>query len=99
MTKKPSKPFSIASLDVLKDPEQAALYLEEILADGDIEMFKAALKDVAEVRVGGMTKLAEETHLAREALYRALSKKGNPRFDTLTKVLEATGLRISITPV
>lgn len=44
-----------------------------------------------------MTELARETDLAREALYRALSKKGNPRLDTLTKVLHAAGLRLSVT--
>jgi len=35
---------------------------------------------------------------ARETLYRALSKNGNPRLDTLTKVLHASGLRLSIAP-
>ena len=61
---------------MLKDPETAAMYLEEILAEGDIELFKAALKDVAAARVGNMTALARETHLAHEALYRSLSRKG-----------------------
>jgi len=96
--KSSSRPFNFANLDVLSDPEQAALYLEEILADGDIELFKAALKDVAVARVGNMTELAKETHLARESLYGSLSRKGNPRLNTLTKVLKAVGLRFSITP-
>ena len=74
------------------------MYLAEILAEGDIELFKAALKNVVATRVGNMTTLARETHLAREALYRSLSRKGNPRLDTLTKVLHAAGLRLSITP-
>ena len=95
---KASRPFKETSKDMLKDSETAAMYLEEILAEGDIELFKAALKDVAAARVGNMTALASETHLAREALYRSLSRKGNPRLDTLTKVLHAAGLRLSITP-
>lgn len=94
----PSRPFDATSDDLLADPETAAMYLEEILADGDIELFKQALKDVAKARVGGMTELANQTQLAREALYRALSKDGNPRLDTLTKVLHAAGLRLSIRP-
>lgn len=83
---------------MLKDPETAAMYLEELLAEGDIELFKAAFKDVAAARVGSMTALAGETHLAREALYQSPSQKGNPRLDTLSGVLNAAGLRRSITP-
>ena len=99
MTKKrPSRSFSATSDELLKDPETAAMYLEDILADGDMELFKQALKDVATARVGGLSDLARETDLAREALYRSLSKNGNPRLDTLTKVLQAAGLRLSIAP-
>ena len=98
MTKKVSQPLEFGNIEVLKDPEQAALYLEEILADGDIDLFKEALKDVAAARVGNMTTLAKKTHLAREALYTSLSRKGNPRLDTLTKVLDAAGLRLTVTP-
>jgi len=93
-----SKPFDTSSERLLGDPETAAMYLEEILADGDMDLFKQALKEVASAHVGGMTELAHETKLAREALYRSLSKDGNPRLDTLTKVLHASGLRLSIAP-
>lgn len=95
---KPSRSFDSTSAAMLRDAETAAMYLEEILADGDIELFKQALKDVASARVGSMTDLARETQLAREALYRSLSRKGNPRLDTLNKVLHAAGLRLSIAP-
>ena len=99
MTIRPSRPFDITSKELLQDPEVAALYLEEILKDGNVDLFKAALRDVAAARVGTITKLAEETDLAREALYNSLSEKGNPRFDTLTKVLTAAGLRLSVAPI
>lgn len=98
MKTKASKPFRATSTEMLKDPETAAMYLEEILADGDIELFKEALKDVAAARVGTMAELARVTHLAREALYQSLSRKGNPRLDTLSKVLHAAGLRLSVAP-
>lgn len=96
MTKAPSKPFNDTSNALLADPETAAMYLEEILADGDMDLFKQAIRHVAEARFGGMSALAEETDLDRSALYRALSKNGNPRFDTLHKVLHAAGLRLSV---
>ena len=42
-----------------------------------------ALRNVARAR--GMTVLAKETGLARESLYRALDKDGNPEFATPSK--------------
>jgi len=92
---KPSRPFSQTTREMLKDPQLAALYLEECLEDGDMELFTAALKDVAEA-YGGMSYLSQATHLNRETLYRTLSKDGNPRLDTLHKVLRAMGLRIGV---
>jgi probable addiction module antidote protein len=94
---KASVPFDETSRELLKDPETAAMYLEEFLADDNMELFKLALKHVADARLGGMTALSEATHLNRESLYRALSEKGNPRLDTLATILSALGLRIGIT--
>jgi probable addiction module antidote protein len=92
---KPSRPFSETTQEMLKDPELAALYLEACLEDGDMELFTAALKDVADA-CGGMVYLSQATHLNRETLYRILSKNGNPRLDTLHKILAAMGLRIGV---
>ena len=98
MDRKASRSFDKTRNEVLKDPQVAAIYLEEILADGNMEIFTAALKNVAKARLGGMTALSDRTNLGRETLYRTLSKRGNPRLETLTKVLHALGLRISVTP-
>jgi len=97
MAKKVSESFDETRLEVLKDADAAAVYLDECLADGNVALFTEALKHVAKARLGGMSSLADETALGRETLYRTLSKNGNPRLDTLTKVLSAVGLRISIT--
>lgn len=83
---------------MLQDPEFAAMYLEEALVE-DMESFKVALKHVADAYPGGMTALSLATHLNREALYRALRRGGNPNLKTLTRVLDAFGLRISVTQV
>ena len=93
-----AKPFKETSNELLKDAECAALYLEECLADGDIELFKLALKNVADARLGSMSILAKKTKLGRESLYKSLSKTGNPKLETLKKVLGATGLRLSVVP-
>jgi probable addiction module antidote protein len=91
-----SRPFRKTQIELLDDAASAALYLEEALAAGDVDAFKLALRNVAEARLGGMSALSERTALNREALYRALSKRGNPTLETLTKVMHALGLRISV---
>lgn len=78
--------------EFLKTPEEIAAYLEEAFSDGDPAYIAAALGDAA--RAHGMTKLANETGLSRESLYRALSKDGNPELATVLKVMEALGLRL-----
>lgn len=95
---RPSRPYSETLKEILSDPEVAALYLEESLEYGDMELFTEALKHVAEA-LGGMRQLSKKTKLNRETLYRTLSEAGNPRLNTLTKVLAAMGLRIRVVPV
>lgn len=45
---------------------------------------------------GGLAKLAEEAGMSRESLYRSLSPKGNPTFKTLTAIIHAMGLRLTV---
>jgi len=86
----------------LLDPEYARVFLdvalEEYEQDGDTEAFLLALRDVAEAQ-GGVTKLAEQTKLNRQNLYKALSEEGNPRLKTLGAVLHELGFRLSVEPV
>ena len=72
-----------------------AAYLEAV-AEEDISMLPAALGTVARAR--GMSALARDTGLARESLYRALSEGGNPTLSTLSKVLSAYGVQITLKP-
>ncbi len=80
--------------DHLNDPESIAAYLDAALEDGDPELLKAALGDIA--RAKGMTDIAEETGLSRTSLYKALSRGGNPDFGTVVKVLHSLGLRVGV---
>ncbi len=96
MARKSTRPFAATRDRILGDPETAAVYLEECLADGNIELFQEALKHVARAQ-GGMSAVSKQTGLNRESLYRALSKKGKPQLETTAKVLAALGMRFSIT--
>jgi probable addiction module antidote protein len=64
-------------IDSLKDPCEAAAYLNVAIEEGDRSVFLLALRNVAEAH-GGMAALAEKAGLNRESLYRMLSKRGNP---------------------
>lgn len=79
----------------LRDETEIAAYIEEMLSDGDARALPLALRTVADAE-GGVAALAAKTGLSRETLYRTLSKKGNPRLDTLAAILAAYGLRLSV---
>jgi probable addiction module antidote protein len=100
--KKAFRNFRDSLVEDLKDRSYAQTYLaialEQYEDDKDINAFLAALKDVAEAQ-GGLTKLAKKTQLNRQNLYKALSAKGNPRFDTVETVLHGLGYRLSIEAV
>ena len=78
----------------LKTTDDMAAYLDACLEEaGDDPAFIAnALGVIARAR--GMTKLARDTGLARENLYKALSADGNPEFGTILKVIKALGLKL-----
>ena len=82
-------------IDFLDSDEMMAEYLNAALAENDPKYFAKALGNVA--RAKGMTAVSEATGLGRQALYRALSDEGNPRIDTLFKVLKSLNLRLVIT--
>lgn len=81
----------------LQNPKAAAAYLNAALDDEDPKVFLIALKDIADAN-GGVARLAKETELNRENLYRTLSQRGNPRLQSLMAILQACHLDISIRP-
>ena len=84
-------------INSLKDPLEAAAYLNAAIEEGDRSVFLLALRNVAEAH-GGMGVLAEKSHLSRENLYRMLSQQGNPEIKSLYALLQAMGLRLAIEP-
>jgi len=83
--------------DFLTDEETISAYLTAALESDDPRVIAKSLGAVARAR-GGMTQLARDTGIAREALYRALSDSGNPELGTVLKVVHALGLRLSASP-
>ncbi|MGV8841429.1 MAG: addiction module antidote protein [Bauldia sp.] len=79
----------------LDSPEAIAAYIAAAMEEGDLALIAAALGDVA--RAKGMTQIAREAGVTREALYKALSEDGDPRLSTLLGVAKALGLRLTAT--
>jgi len=86
-------------LERLQNPDFAKVYLETVLEesqnDSDQEAFLGALRDVVEAQ-GGVPEIAKRVDMPKQSLYHAFSKRGNPRMDTLSRVLKSLGLRISV---
>jgi probable addiction module antidote protein len=83
--------------DYLKTEEDMVGLLEAALEDGHPQVIAAALGAIA--RAHGMTKLAKETGLNREGLYKTLSGDGNPELETFIKVIKALGLQLHASSV
>ncbi|MGU3401577.1 addiction module antidote protein [Brucellaceae bacterium D45D] len=81
-------------LDHLKTPEDRIAYLEAAFEDGDTKDIAIALGDIA--RSLGMTNVAKEAGITREALYKSLSEKGDPKLSTLLGVMKALGLHLTV---
>ena len=78
------------------DSEEAVVaYLSAVIEENDPSELAHALGVVARAR--GMTQVAKDAGLAREALYKALRPGAEPRFDTVRRVCSALGVKLTVT--
>ncbi|WP_226017449.1 addiction module antidote protein [Novosphingobium sp. FKTRR1] len=80
--------------DYIDTDEDILFYLEAAMEGNDPRHIASALGDIA--RSKGMSEIARKSGLGRQALYAALSDNGNPTLETLTSVLKALGLQLSV---
>lgn len=76
----------------LDSEESIAAYLTDILAANNPALLAAALGDIARAR--GMSEIAKASGITREALYKALRPDAQPRFDTVSRVCSALGVKL-----
>lgn len=94
-TTKRIKAISLPEFDFsryLDNEKSIAAYLTDILGANDPALLAAALGDIARAR--GMSEIAKASGLTREALYKALRPNAQPRFDTVSRVCAALGVRL-----
>jgi len=80
--------------EYVRTPEEEDELLRDAFESGSAEYIAHSLGIIARGR--GMTAIAKEAGVTREALYRSLSGEGDPRLSTLLGVLKA--LHITLEP-
>lgn len=87
--------FDIA--EYLDSDEAIAAYLNEAIEENDSDLFLSALADIARTR--SMSKVAEDSGLGRESLYKALRPGAKPGFATIARIMGALGVRVVAKPI
>jgi probable addiction module antidote protein len=80
--------------EFLDNEELIAEYLTAALEDENPDVFLAAVGHVAKAR--GMSAIAESTGLGRESLYKAMAPGAKPRYDTVLKILQSLGVKLTV---
>lgn len=81
-----------------QDPGYAAELLNSILEDGDEGELLIALRQMTKA-YGGIPQVAKQSQLNGTHIYRTLSASGNPSIRTLSRILNAMGLRLAVQPI
>jgi DNA-binding phage protein len=89
------KSYHSSLIEALKDPEEAAAYLEVVLKDGDLKHILLALKNVAEARRGLAD--AQQATATSENCYQELTSGRVPELPAIASLLSEVGLKLSIT--
>lgn len=90
----PAKNYRDSLLKALKEPAEAAEYINAAIEENDLDTFLLALRDVAEAR--GMSEISRRAKLNRVSVYKMLSHRGNPHLQSVMHLLQAAGLRLSV---
>jgi probable addiction module antidote protein len=89
------KAAAFRTADYLKTQKDIVVYLNAALEDGEPALLLEVLRNVTLAK-GGMGVLAKAAGVSRESLYRTLSRRGNPKIDTIMELLRALGLKLTI---
>jgi len=83
--------------EYLDSDEAIAAYLNEVIEEDDSDLFLSALSDIARAR--SMSRVAEDSGLGRESIYKALRPGAKPGFVTISKIMGALGVRVVAKPL
>ena len=83
-------------IESLKDPAEAAAYLDAVLEDGELESILLALKNVAEAR-RDLVSISDSLNAHWEMCYQLLSRGEVPSILLVSSLLHDLGLKLSVT--
>lgn len=83
--------------EYLDNDEAIAAYLNEVIEEDDPDLLLSALSDIARAR--SMSRVAEDSGLGRESIYKALRPGAKPGFVTISKIMGALGVRVVAKPL
>ena len=92
----PLKTIPFDGSEFFETEESQMELLEAAFETGDAGYVAHVFGVIARAR--GMTSIAKQAGVTREALYKALSDDGDPKLSTLLGVAKALGLKLSATP-
>jgi DNA-binding phage protein len=90
------KSYQSYLIESLKDPAEAAAYLDAVLEDSNLEHIVLALKNVAEARRIRVNN-SNESDPAWENCYRLLDQGKTPELLAILALLNELGLKLSVT--
>jgi probable addiction module antidote protein len=90
-----TKKFEV--MDYLKTEKDIEEYLNVVLEEKDYTFLPVALADIARARKA-MTNAAKAAGVSRTTLYQSLSPDGRPAFETVAKVADSLGYKITLVP-
>jgi probable addiction module antidote protein len=80
--------------DYLKTDEDIKEFLQELSRTGTYSDFIQGLFTASKAK--GMNEIAQKAGVTRASLDKSLSEDGNPRFETINKIVEALGCKLVI---
>lgn len=89
----PTKTRYFDPAEHLKTDEDIRFFLRDA-AEGTQEEFIHALNTAA--RAKGMTEIARQAGVTCASLYKSLADNGNPKFETVSKIVAALGCKLAV---
>jgi probable addiction module antidote protein len=84
------------TLDYLLNDKMLVEYLEAVI-DEDVSYLPTAIGTV--IKAKGINEIEKQSGIKRETLYKAFSENGNPTLKTLSQILSAFNIRLSVASI
>lgn len=92
-----SRSYHSYLIESLKDPQEAAAYLDAVLEDADYDELRLALRNVAGARIAALGDV--QLALNQEVVQQVMStQQTHLDLSALLKMLDELGFKLSVTP-